>query len=393
MPIPRWSFVATTLCLAMIAACSHRLHEAQKQEPQKSAREVVEQFSKMEVEGRWLGPQYQDELANFLTDAGQPAPPEAVYVLKGYKVGNESKRVHEQVSYSVEVDYDEWGEIDSFLNFNPHEGEKRTYETLYLSNGGWRISLFPFNLPRVNVDAAMQWVVQMRDKSDSPAIKYNAENTLAILKSLSAGEPAPTNPARIAKERAAKVAARFIQLEKNLLPGQWSQLSGFFVETPKPKWDRVHVVDIVDVGTDVESHEDASVTEAEVATNSLGDLDASLRLHDYPSMRLPLTAPSASACFGDDRFGFSLLLTEKHWEIGKDVRELDGPPAWRIEDTAFQPLITLDTAIRYVKQASEKTTDPIAKRNAATTLRILNAYKQGRPLPGELSSEATGGCG
>lgn len=94
-------------------------------------------------------------------------------------------------------------------------------------------------------------------------------------------------------------------------------------------------------------------------------------------------------------FEFTLLLSDKHWEIAADgsVKELDGPPAWRIRDTSFEPLITLDTAIRYVKQAPEKTTNPTIQKNAARTLRILNYYKRDEPLPNELSFGATGGCG
>jgi hypothetical protein len=90
-----------------------------------------------------------------------------------------------------------------------------------------------------------------------------------------------------------------------------------------------------------------------------------------------------------------LLLSDKHWQVATDgtAKELDGPLAWRIEDTSFQPLITLNTAIRYVRQVREKTPNPVVKRNAASTLSILEYYKQGKPLPEELSTGAKGGCG
>ena len=132
-----------------------------------------------------------------------------------------------------------------------------------------------------------------------------------------------------------------------------------------------------------------------VSTNSLGRLDASLGLRNYPPWRLPLSNASVSACYGDDRFAFTLLLTDKYWQIATDgtVKELDGPLSWRIEDTFFQPLITLDTAIRYVRQMHEKTTDPVVKRNGARTLSILNYHKQGKPLPAELVSDSGRGCG
>ena len=75
------------------------------------------------------------------------------------------------------------------------------------------------------------------------------------------------------------------------------------------------------------------------------------------------------------------------------MAEHEAPLAWRIEVTSFEPLITLDTAIRYVKQARDMTTNEDVKRNAARTLNILQYYKLGKPLPENLSSPEPGGCG
>jgi hypothetical protein len=230
----------------------------------------------------------------------------------------------------------------------------------------------------------------MRDKSNDPAMKNNAEKTLAILRSLSAGAPLPVQPAGIPKESPSDVAHRFVRLERGLLPDQWNELATFFVETPKSQWNKVHIVDVVHVGIDTNG--DSSYVS--IFTNSLGELDSSLRLSNYPSMRLPLDTPSASACYGDDRFGFNLVLSDKHWEIATDgtAEEFNGPLAWRIENTSFEPLITLDTAMRYVSQVRDKTTDLDVKMKAARTLTILNYYKQGKTLPSKLSSGVSGGC-
>jgi hypothetical protein len=411
----RLLILATALGLAVVVA------DAQTPTgPQKSPKEAVEQFYKMETEGRWLGPEHWDELQDFLTDIGPWSRPLSVSVLKNYKIGDARRDIGAggTVDYQVEVDFFEWGSIDYFLNFAEARGprgesaaagepvEQRTYETLYLSDRflkrslsgkeeekkgtiGWRISLFASM--RVDVDAALRWVAEMRDKSNDPAMKYNAERTLAILRSLSSGAPSPKQLPGIAKESPSDVAHRFISLESGLLPDQWSQLVDFFVETPKPKWNKVHIVDVVDMG--INTNGDSS--DVSISTNSLGELDSSLRLSNYPLMRLPLVTPSASACYGDDYFGFNLLLSDRHWEIatGGTVKEFEGPLAWRIEDSSFEPLITLDTAIRYVRQVREKTIDPVVKKHAARTLSILNYYRQGKPLPSELSSDASGGCG
>jgi len=191
-----------------------------------------------------------------------------------------------------------------------------------------------------------------------------------------------------AKESPLETARRFVRLESGLLPDQWNELTNFFVETPKPQWNKVHIIDVVDMGISTSG----DISDVSISTNSLGELDSSLRLSKYTSMRLP--PESASACYGDDYFGFNLLLSDKHWKTAADgsAKQLNGPPSWRIEDPSFEPLITLNTAIRYVRQMSAKSTDPVVRMNAAKTLTILEYYKKYKPLPNELSSAAKAGC-
>lgn len=69
-----------------------------------------------------------------------------------------------------------------------------------------------------------------------------------------------------------------------------------------------------------------------------------------------------------------LVLTDKHWEIGSDgvtEKEVGGPLAWRIENPEPLLWITVNTAIRYVKEARERTADPTLKKNADQTLAQL----------------------
>ena len=58
------------LVLAAIFGISATVVEARTptQQP-KSPKEVVEQFYKMETQGRWLGPERWDELQDLLTDS------------------------------------------------------------------------------------------------------------------------------------------------------------------------------------------------------------------------------------------------------------------------------------------------------------------------------------
>lgn len=102
-----------------------------------------------------------------------------------------------------------------------------------------------------------------------------------------------------AKESPLQTARRFVRLQSGLLPDQWSELTNFFIETPKPQWNKVHVIDVVDIGIDTSG----DFSDVSISTNFLGELDSSLRLSKYTSMRLP--PESASACYGDDYFGFT----------------------------------------------------------------------------------------
>lgn len=413
-PTYRWLMLAAVLGLATNVGCWQV-----SMRPQESPKGVVEHFYKQETEGRWLGPERWDELQDLLTEVRPWSPPRAISVIRNYKLGDAArdKGPGGLVDYQVEVDLFEWGSINSFLNFTRARGpraknvavdepvERQTYESIVLTDRflkrspsgdeekigarRWRITLFA--LPSLGVEAALRWVAQMRDKSNDPVIRYNAERTITILRSLSDGRPAPIQPTEAAKESPADTARRFVQLEGDLMPGRMTNLAEFFVETPNPQWEKVFIVDIV--GASVDANGDSA--EVTVSTNVLGDLDKSLRLSNYPSMRLPLDVPSASACFGDFSFGFTMLLSHKHWETGADgtVKELDGAFAWRVEDAHFTPLVTLDTAIRYVGQAREKTTDRVVKMNAARTLTILEYYRRGKPLPVNLCSETSHGCG
>jgi hypothetical protein len=394
--------------------------QAPKDQSSQSAevKTVVEQFCKLDGAGTWLGPERWHELTDFFASVRSWSPDKSVSVLKSYRVGDAKRSIVDgTVYYAVDVDYFVWGSINSSLRFTRARGpqgessavgvpvERLTTCRLSLTDsfvmGGppwneektkgtlrWRMysSPSPNNL---DADTTLRWVAEMRDKSNDPAIKYNAERTLAILRSLLAVVSPPVQPVGSAQEPPSEVADQFLDLETRLSPDKWSGLAKFFVETPKPQLDKVHIVDIVGSGVNTEG----DVNVVEISTNPLGDLDSSLRLSNYPSFRL--LPDSNSACYGDDYLGFTLLLSDKHWEIAADgaVKEFDGPFAWRIEETSFEPLITLDTAIRYVTERRAKTTDPVIKKNAARTLTILKTYKRGGELPKVLLSDSGGGCG
>ncbi len=75
---------------------------------------------------------------------------------------------------------------------------------------------------------------------------------------------------------------------------------------------------------------------------------------------------------------YHLLLTDKHWEIGPDgvaEKQVTGPLAWRIENAEPIFWLTVETAIRYVTEMRDKTTDPAIKKNAEQTLAKLKKLR------------------
>jgi len=391
--------------------------------PQKTAdgvKKVVEQYCKMDAEGRWLGPAHRDESNDFFTEFQSNEGSTDVIVLEHYVVGDphEDHGPNGYVDYPVEVDYFEWGRVDSFLHFTWGAGQqgdvwgKATKETMYpqvyptdetenwektgnqeKGNGKglpWSMRLPPTHY--VSVDAAIRYMTQMHDSSNDPLMRYNASQTLTILARIAAGTLLTKQVVRSALESSQSVAKRFVDLEsgdKGLTPDGWTELAKFFAETPKPQLDSINVADIVGVGsTDIAE----DIADAKISTNSLGRLDSSLRLTDYPEMRL--ISGGASACYGDYRFEFTLQLIDTRWDIAPDgtAKAFPAPPAWKIRERSQEPLVTLATAIRYVTTMRSKTKDPTIRRNANRTLLILKRYEQHRSLPDDMVSAKSDGC-
>ena len=384
---------------------------------------MVEQICKLDSEGRWLGPEHQGEIReNFYDEAMPWHTYQEFSVIKGYEIGGMRKEMTAGVgeNYQFEVKYLEWGKVDFMLHFrratiasgkDPAPGApvaQMTYQRVTrrdkviewgqdgerVEKGAalrWRMETFVE--PNVDVEAAIRYVAEMRDKSDDPVRKYNAEKTLSVLRSILAGTADSGQDMGPAQQPALAVAREFFGLETVLAPDQWGKLGKFFAETPKLQLNSINIIDEVYVTAEPEEgRRNLDAIEVGVSTNSLGNLDSSMQLRYYPSERMMPGTPSA--CFGDDRFYYILLKTDVHWEIAMDgsVKQLSGPYAWRIENPSFAPLLTLNTAIRYVTVSRDKTSDPTIRKNADRTLSILRRYKSGKPLPKNLLSDSDGGC-
>lgn len=381
------------LMLGIVLGLAVKIGSAQTETPQSdSPKKVVEQFCKMDADGLWLGPEHWDELNGMVTNPkpwnGDGRP---LAIARNYVVNNPAENGN---SAEFNVDYFVWGDLDpASLRFFRKEGllsgepvkrnERRAlvfsdrYVTVREGGGQeertgplrWRIGMDSPH-PHVSVDAAIRYVTEMLTRSNDPILQYNADRTLAALRSILAGTPSRSQHTNPPPESPSQVFQRFYKLEaagKGLTPEGWRELAEFFVETPKLQGDKILIFDIVDVG---EALIEGDTAEIDISGNSLGELDSSLRLTDYPPDK-----PSANCgCYGDNGIAYTLLLSEKPWDReaaphGTTAKEFTAPLAWRIyRFDPPEPWITLDTAIRYVTEMRDKTTDPSIKKNADKTL-------------------------
>lgn len=393
--------VIVVMCVVPVGLNGQTQPASDQSTESQEVKAAVERFYKFETAGAWLGRDRWDELQNFFADIGPASLQTSISVIKSYQVGEAKKIVHADgiYHYGVDVDCFEWGSINSFLRFTKARAsgeavQRRVGESLSFSDGfvitqpsgkeekrtgslSWRMRDFG-PVDSVNVETAVRWVTGRSDKSNDPATKYNAEKTLAILRSLSVGAPMPPESVATATESALKVAQRFVQLESHSTPKQWNELANFFVETPRPQWNKVYVVDVLHVDADLDGRTRSDSSEIAISVRPLGELGTTLHLST--NSRLP---GNNSACCDENYLGFTLVLSDKHWQVAPDgtVKEFEVPLAWRVEDTSFSPIMTLAAAVRYVEEEKDKSSDPAVRKNAASTLAILKSRKRGASSP------------
>ncbi len=76
---------------------------------------------------------------------------------------------------------------------------------------------------------------------------------------------------------------------------------------------------------------------------------------------------------------YHLTLTNVYWELqpdGKTLKEVTTTtPEWRIDDPVTLIFLIPETAVQYVLQIRDKTTDPVIKKNADKTISKLKQYR------------------
>jgi hypothetical protein len=355
-------------------------------ESEKNARDVVEQFCKMDWEGKLLTSEGDEATAKLLITPHRSHQDQEIDVVDSYVVlgpNMQGRNAH------FNVDYRLWGQIDSSLRFAREEGEipnkpikdRESYDLVFTNRyndfgeGGpkavvrgpltWRIGITP-SRPRVGVDAAIRYVAEMRDHANDPVIKENADKTIAALKRVAVAKSEQRSPNL--RQAPVEVVKQFIRMEldgKQLSPNGWEEMSTLFVQPGPLPLDTIDVMKEIAVGS-------ASIRDenrAEVSTGSFrwGQLNSKTALFEPDAMP------------GEKVLGnYVLVLTDKQGKLAPDTgqaRQVNGSLEWKISGPLRQPQISVDTAIHYVTDMRDKTTDPVTKKNANETLAKLKTLR------------------
>ncbi len=346
---------------------------------QNSPKETLERFCKMDAEGKQLGPEGQKEVADVLYDKKPWAEHAEITVVKDFVVRAPEIRGD---TAEVVVNYNVWGQLDSSLRFARLEGplvNRPILVTEYISivrsdkhrelgSDGrwqevkglleWRIKTVP-SAPHISVETAIRYVRGMGYKSRDPMVRRNADNTFT---SLAALLRVPVGlPAQPQQQTPMAVLSQFVTLEtdgKGLTADGWKELDAFHVQ-PRPwQHEKIHIAKDFVVSNAALS---GGKAELYVVYIGLGELDSSLRF--------------TSGVPGGDKVqeGYHLVQSNRSSATSDDGsgKDVTGPSRWKIEDSPAEQWISVSTAIRYVKEMRDKTTDPAIKQNADQTLAKL----------------------
>jgi len=168
------------------------------------------------------------------------------------------------------------------------------------------------------------------------------------------------------------VLEQFIRMDADgarLTRDGWYRTSRFFVRPvlPPPHKSVLVVSDTFEVEV-YEMKEDRAKVNV-FFLNFYGRLDPQLNLEPAPKRE-----PNGALVKEGMLFPYNLIRTDKHFEFepGADApKEVSGSVEWRIEDPRAIPAVSLATAIRYVTEMRDKSTDPAIKKNAAQTVAKL----------------------
>ena len=199
--------IALILSVAVLSAQTTELAAGAAKEPiqGKSRTEVVDHLWRLATQGELLTPDGWSKACGFFTDP-TPFSGNKVVLVMSNDWGPASDSVLKQNSTDVELGYADMGKIDSALRYTSppktefvktgflyHLVAVPAYSKMYSSDGKvtktpvgaryWQVQGSP-GPPWTTVNTAIRYVLEARDKATDPAIKKNANQTLAKLKKL-----------------------------------------------------------------------------------------------------------------------------------------------------------------------------------------------------------------
>ena len=353
---------------------------------QASAKEVVERFCKLNAEENRLSLDGQKEVEELLYEQKPWTQPAEITVVRDHIV--RASEVQGDKAQVV-VDYNEWGRLDSsfhFTHFTPlaelsenHPIAVREYISLIrsdkhrevASNGqwhdvqdvlAWRIKTLPSSL-HVNISAAMRYVREIGLRSKDTLVRRNAQVALAELSALYQTRfQQLTDP----RQSPSEVLAQFIALQtegKGLTVQGQEELDALLIQPAAWGTDKIHVTRDFVVSNAAFNGDKGGLYVEFIA---LGDLDSSLRFTSGVPGGIKV------------REGYTLVLSNKYslpGRGGKPAQEFVGPNRWKIAAFPTEKWFTVNTAIRYVTEMRDKTTDATIKQNASETLAKLRTLE------------------
>jgi len=351
---------------------------------QQSPKAVMEQFCKLEAEGKEISPDGGQGLVSLLHKQKLWARQGEIVVATKYLVHGPDLQ---EDSAQFVVDYHVWGRLDVSLRFARLEGRAanepirvreyfrvvRSDTRLVLESDGqwrevksapeWMIDTIP-STPHVSIDAAIHYVTQLGDKSNDPIIKENAQRTLVDLRALLDSQ---SPKAAAAQQTPVTVLSEFCAQETGgagLTPKGWKSLDAFFVRPRTDRGGNIHVAkDFVVSNATIEG----SGADLYVEYTELGVLDPSFRFTNND--RGPIKVREA--------YKLALENGDPQPEYGKeaDKKEAHRPRKWRIEGSPTEQWITLDTAMRFLRAVGDSANDEATKNNVSKSVVLLNRYR------------------
>jgi hypothetical protein len=355
-------------------------------------RELVEKLWRKATNGDLLTPDGWHEASGFFVHPGPFAQNQLVRVTSNYWEVMDAAIKGDRAK--VIVKSTDAGRIDSALRYIPPEATSSveflyhlvlapTHWHTYKSDGkgmvpdeertgppAWQIEDTPV-ASWTTVNTTIRYVLQMRAKTNDPAIVKNADETLAKLTAIKDSVQMPTGAGK-SPEEVVKQLWSFATQGQLLTAEGWKQASGLFTHP-----DTTYDTETIWVASNDWAPGYGAITgdtaEVNMGYADAGKIDSSLRY-----------IPPKSSRFFKVEMSYRLVLAPMHQTAYKKdgttaAREITGPPVWQIDGSQGAPRgmrwTTVNTAIRYVLEMRAKTTDSIIKKNADNTIAALMHYR------------------